>query len=150
MPLENRRGHSFTYSSWNGTGISKCSRGLTEDCESSVIIGRPLLEGLGINNKQMIEAACDQHGGVVDTGKLNQENDGEFSKNSYSSVALLENDIYHSAGGCEGDGLEEQDVYIDLGEDSEEHSSTKLRNEFEKLRKTDCQRERSNEIDIYF
>lgn len=88
---------------------------VAENEGSNVIIGRPLLESLGINNRGLSEAACDKQGGVVDTQGLNQEHSTAEQR---KVCLLLKDTVFHSAGGAEGDGLEEQDVYIDLGEDS--------------------------------
>lgn len=78
---------------------------------------------MGINNRKILQAACDKHEGIVDTGELNQENNGSTVNNICS---LLKDAIYHSIRGAEGDGLEEQDVYIDIGEDTDEELSKEI------------------------
>lgn len=88
---------------------------VSDEESDNVIIGRPLLEAIGFDNQQILEAACDNHDGIIDAAELNQE-----SKPSERVASLLTEAIFHSAGGYENDGLEEDDVYIDLGEDPDE------------------------------
>lgn len=87
------------------------------DNADDVIIGRPLLDGLGINNENMLAAACDRHNGVIDTSEMNQELNAQKDEKICS---LIEEAVYHSAGGTDCDGLEEEDVYIDIGDDIED------------------------------
>jgi len=81
------------------------------------IIGRPLLESIGCDNKSLLAAAVDKYGGVIEASEVvaNDENNPEAG----SISVLLDDGVYHSAGGFEADGLEEDDIYIDLGEDDE-------------------------------
>lgn len=90
------------------------------NCETEfLILGRPVIDGIGCDNRSMIAAACNRNDGIIKVpGALtkrvqNQPNQG-------SIAALLSNGVYHSAGGYEDDGINsEDDVYIGLVEDSD-------------------------------
>eukprot|EP00171_Calliarthron_tuberculosum_P022868 IDg22868t1 len=89
------------------------------DC---ALIGRPVLEALGINTRQLLEAASDQNNGIIDVKKIlqNHEQKSENANNPTSLASLLRDGVFHRDGGTESDFLEESNVYINIGEDSAE------------------------------
>lgn len=89
------------------------------DCHTEqVILGRPLLEAIGCNNRVLLSAACDQNDGVINAPDQLKKYAAEVPTKG-SIAAIMSSGVYHSAGGDENDGLQEDDVYIDLGEDEE-------------------------------
>lgn len=80
------------------------------------IIGRPLLESIGCDNKTLLAATADKFGGIIDAPEVVSNNEDE---NKGTIAPLLDEGIFHSAGGSEADGLDEEDIYIDLGEVSD-------------------------------
>lgn len=90
------------------------------DCETEyLILGRPVLEALGCNNRTLLAAACDRNNGVVNIPEALRKQQCDASEHGRIS-ALLAEGVFHSAGGDENDGLSDEDVYIDLGDDSEQ------------------------------
>lgn len=90
------------------------------------LLGRPLLDAIGCNNKKMINIICDKHDGEIDMAEMMSNRTIDEQNNNGSIATLLLENIYHSAGGSEQDGLEEEDIYIDLGEDTEEDINNAL------------------------
>ena len=82
------------------------------------LIGRPLLDSIGCNNEHVLIAISDRNAGVIDTTEMSQE--PETAAPDPKVAALLEEAIFHSAGGCEKDGLESEDIHIDIGDDPDE------------------------------
>jgi len=79
-----------------------------------VFVARHVLAALGLNNRVLLSAAADRHGGVVDIPALLRK-DGHADTSSTGGRST-----FHSEGGAEEDFLEDKDVYVDLGEDSPE------------------------------
>lgn len=98
---------------------------VSEEDSNDVIIGHPLLDSLRIDNKTMLDAAADRHNGVIDTQEMNQE---LIRQKDQKSCALIEEAVYHSAGGMDCDGMEDDDVYMDIGDDIEEDLVKELEN----------------------
>ena len=96
------------------------------------ILGRPLLEALGINARDFLEQASDKFSGFINIDSLlksAEENTSEFGPKTMASVMnATQMDIYHSQGIDEEDHLEETDIYNDLGDDTEEDLDDALMN----------------------
>ena len=77
-------------------------------------LGSPLLERLGLNARTLLDAACSEHGGIVDARTLMEDDEGGGAE---SLSSMLRDGIYHGlARGS--DGLsDETEMYIDLGDD---------------------------------
>lgn len=114
----------------------------------NAIIGRPLLEQLGCDNKTILEAAKDQHDGTIDAAEMPQEG----TRNTDDRIqALLAEAIFHSAGGIEEDGLGDDDIYIDMGDDPEEHIVAELEKRVDDARKKGLSKEGAQRLrDILF
>lgn len=80
------------------------------------LLGRPILEALGLNTKELLEAAYDKYGSSVDADAILPPEDYE------GSVArLLSSGLYHSNAADEDDSISDlpEDQWIDLGEDTD-------------------------------
>jgi len=94
-----------------------------------VFVARHVLAALGLNNRVLLSAAADRHGGVVDIPALLRK-DGHADTSSTGGRESIHSILcarglgygstFHSEGGAEEDFLEDKDVYVDLGEDSPE------------------------------
>lgn len=82
------------------------------------LLGRPILEALGMDTKEILEAAIDKHGGAIDASLLLPSG----SHREGSVARLLASGLYHSDGALhEDDGIEGTDYQVvDLGIDTEE------------------------------
>ena len=85
-----------------------------------------MLRALGLDNRSLLEAACDKFGGTVDVPELLEKRLSEngtqnrttgttqsptgFAREQWGST-------FHQDGGMEEDALEDIDVFVDLGED---------------------------------
>lgn len=80
------------------------------------LLGRPVLEALGINTKELLVAAIDRMGHSIDIGSLVPIEDYPEG----SVARLMHQGIFHSNGGYVADqGDKEDDTWLDLGEDTE-------------------------------
>ena len=92
---------------------------LVSDINSEqVIIRRPLLDAIGCSNRDMLTAVCDHNNGMIVVPDLMRKIE-PVSKPAGTVAALMDDQtgVFHSAGGDEHDGLNDEDVYIDIGED---------------------------------
>lgn len=82
------------------------------------ILGRPILEGVGIDTKELLAAAEDKMGALVDVAAM-------MCPENYSdgSIARVFNDlVYHENKGEQGESFEGDDdpwLYLGIGEKSE-------------------------------
>ena len=101
---------------------------VSERAMPHVILGREVLTALGLDNRKLIAVACDNNDGTVDVAALmaQQRNGnaiGEEAAASSTVCSILEDptagsgSMFHSQGADESDGLDDSDVYINLGED---------------------------------
>lgn len=80
------------------------------------MIGRRVLESLGSDNSEMLMAARDNYEEDVDvTVRLTK--DGNEYNCSGNIAALFAESIFHTGGNVDNDGLEYEDVYVDLDDD---------------------------------
>lgn len=80
------------------------------------IIGRKVLESLGCDNREMLMAARDKYGDEIDVNQR-LEDDGNKEETEGKIAALFGESLFHSSGIIEDDGLEKDDMYVDLGDD---------------------------------
>lgn len=92
------------------------------------MIGRPVLESMGINARHLIEAFSDQNGGIENVTLLisgmDQSNAENHNKGKLAS--LLRDGVYHIQGGFEYDHLDDTIPYIDFGENKTEEINSAL------------------------
>lgn len=82
------------------------------------LIGRPILESLGINARNILEAFSDEHDGEVYVPNLLQSEHAIQHNNSPPKLAsLLRDGIFHSHGGEEDECIEDGTQFLDFGED---------------------------------
>lgn len=81
-----------------------------------VLIGRPLLEALGLDTKGILEAVCNRQNGIVNVPDIlpNQEEPTEGTLAKF----IHDSGIFHSHNGDKG-CADDDDIYIDLGEDTQ-------------------------------
>jgi len=90
---------------------------VTNQSVGEPLLGRPLLEALGLNTREILSAAAEKHSGVVDVSALMEYD----SKPPTGRVARILEGVYHATGGVDDTDLDEEDSWLDLGpEDSEE------------------------------
>lgn len=79
-----------------------------------VLIGRPLLEALGLDMKNILEAACDKNNGIINVPDIlpSQIN----PKPGTLAKFIRDSGVFHSQHGDDG-FHDDDDIYIDLGED---------------------------------
>ncbi len=77
----------------------------------TVLLGRPLLEALGLNIREILLAPSEKHEGVLEVPHLMpaMQSDTLFD-------TLLDSSLFHSSGGVDDLDESEEDCYIDLGE----------------------------------
>ena len=115
------------------------------DCEMDfVIIGEPTLRALGLDNRALLEAACDKLGRDVDVPKLLEKlrSDNNSQNRTTGDIQSLMNaaksqwgSTFHQDGGAEDDALEDSDVYVDLGEDPVKELECMLSKKVDEARK---------------
>lgn len=103
--------------------LTKVMWKVSDDESDNVIIGRPLLESVGISNKDLLASVCGKHDGIIDSKEISQEVEGNLDQGVRT---LLEEAVLHSAGGINCSGLEEENIYIDIGDDAEEDPVAEL------------------------
>ena len=119
---------------------------VTDQAVGDPLLGRPLLEALGLNTRDILAAAAERHSGVVDVSTFF----GTGSDHSPSGkVARILEGVFHADGGADDADLDEDDGWLDMGpedpsekeqvrkkrvqEASEKGMSDKGREELEKL-----------------
>lgn len=95
-----------------------------------VTISRHVLQRIGLDNRKLLAAACDRYKGIINVPELlsaKRSTDGsdEGQTSPEAIYSLLQQDFelgstFHSDAGTEDDKLADSNVYIDIGEDSEE------------------------------
>lgn len=101
---------------------------ITEEEIPSPIIGRRVLESLGCDNREMLLAARERYGDNIDVANRLQQ-DGNEEESEGKMAALFVDSVFHNGGQIEDDGLDDEDMYIDLGDDSIEVIETELENQ---------------------
>lgn len=78
-----------------------------------VLIGRPLLEALGLDTKTILEAASDRHNGIVNVPDILLT---QIEPQKGTLAKFIREGIYHHQHADDG-YVSDEDIYIDLGED---------------------------------
>jgi len=95
---------------------------VSEQHAQHVLISRPLLEGLRLDTRKILEDAVDKHNGIVNFPDLLVQ---EASRKGTLAKLMMDNSIFHSA--VAEDGVQDDDdIYIDLGEDTEQELNEAL------------------------
>lgn len=85
-----------------------------------------VIESLGCENREMLLAAKDKHGGDVGVAKILSEDDKKEEENSRKTAALFSEFVFHSSGCTNDDSLGKEDIYIDFGDDAPNKISYEL------------------------
>ncbi|CAN8072130.1 unnamed protein product [Agarophyton chilense] len=97
--------------------ISKVGEAALEE----VIIGRKALQSIGCDNKGILAAACDENDGVISIPKvLSEDTKKREALNDGLICALTQRGVFHSHASEGNDGLENAEVYTNLGDDEPE------------------------------
>ena len=96
---------------------------VSDQLAEHVLIGRPVLEGLGLDTKTILEAASDKHNGIVNIPEILTK--GKDLKNGTLAKIMRDDGIFHSQNGDDG-FADDDDIYIDLGEDTKEEFQNSL------------------------
>eukprot|EP00171_Calliarthron_tuberculosum_P004706 IDg4706t1 len=88
------------------------------------LLGRPILEALGLNTKELLAAACDRLEGDVDATDILLANDYADG----SCAKTIASGLYHATGKYENhNDLEDNDeMFVDIGEDTPDEISDAL------------------------
>ncbi|CAN8069121.1 unnamed protein product [Agarophyton chilense] len=78
-----------------------------------VLIGRPLLEALGLVTKTILEAASNKHNGIVNVPDILPQ---QFSSKEGTLAKFIRDGVYHYQHGDDGYN-DDEEIYIGLGED---------------------------------
>ncbi len=91
---------------------------VTDQTVGEPLLGRPLIEALRLNTRNILAAAAEKHSGAVDVATLFGTNP-EVSQDGRISRVL--EGVYHAAGGPDDADLDNNDGWLDLRpEDREE------------------------------
>ena len=98
----------------HGTAVVLCDvRWLvTDQVVGEPLLGRPLLEALGLNARNIPAAAAEKHSGVFDMSTL-FGTDPEVAQEGRVSRVL--EGVYHADGGADDADLDDNDGWLDLG-----------------------------------
>lgn len=101
---------------------------VSDEESEKILLSILLLEALGLNNKTLLKAACDRYNVVFDM----TENMVEDEVPPCPSIsAVREEGVFHISGSPYETENEEGDMYIDLGEDTEEELTQELEKRIE-------------------
>lgn len=90
------------------------------------IIGRRELESPGCDNREMLMAARDKYGNEIDVaGPFVKDGNGEESNGRIAG--FIGESVFHNDRQIEDDGLEHEDIYVDLGDDRMEEIEDEIK-----------------------
>ena len=84
---------------------------VTSQCVGEPLLGRPLLEALGLDCHKVLASAADRHGGSVNVSTL-VGNQADFGPGRIGRVL---DGIFHADGGADDADLDDDDGWPDLG-----------------------------------
>lgn len=84
---------------------------VTSQSVGEPLLGRPVLEALGLDCHKVLAAAADRHGGSVDISTLV----GSQSDFSTGRIGRVLDGVFHADGGADDADLDEDDGWLDLG-----------------------------------
>ena len=103
---------------------------IPEEETECTILGRPVLQAIGCDNRALLSAACDKHSGVINVPEAlrkYQEDPSNKHNGTVAAMFSMQSGVHHSEGGLDGhDMLDDSDIYIDLGEDDPNELSAAL------------------------
>lgn len=81
------------------------------------IVGRRVLESIRCDNREMLLAVQEKYGSDI-YAKDRLTADGNEEGNSGRIAALFGESVFHNAGAIERDAVEDDDIYVDFGDDT--------------------------------
>lgn len=103
---------------------------ISDEAVDHVVIGRHILDHIGCNNRKILEAACNENNGVYEMKNAEEAQ----TQDTQTVASLVQNGVFHNSGSFEDDGISD-DIFVDLGEDSEEALRAELYKQVEEARK---------------
>lgn len=104
---------------------------VSKEKSQTPIIGRRVLESFRCDSRKMLMAALDELGEDIDV-KMQLKEDGNKPKNEGMIAALYGESVFHSGGQIKDDRIENQDAYVDLGDDRPEKIKKKSKERIKK------------------
>ena len=86
---------------------------VTDQHMTEPLIGRPILQALGLDARKILQSAADRLNGSFDFSSILQNDEKPTG-----TVARLFEGIYHSSGGVDDHDLRDDDGWLDIGPDS--------------------------------
>ncbi|CAN8061292.1 unnamed protein product [Agarophyton chilense] len=112
-----------------------------------VIIGRPVLQSIGCDNKAIIAAACDKNDGEINIpDALETDAKNRRAQANGTIASIMRAGMYHSTAAEGEDGLEDTKVYIDLGEDDPQVLEDTLQKRVQEAKKNGMSTQRVQEL----
>lgn len=87
---------------------------VTDQLVGDPILGRPVLEILGLNTRDILAAAAEKHCGIIDIAQIL-----DAKTEPQGKVARILEGVFHADGGADDADLHENDGWIDLGPENE-------------------------------
>lgn len=84
---------------------------ITPQSVGEPLLGRPLLEGLGLDCHKILGAAAERHGGSVDVSHLV----GNQADHYPGRIGRIVDGVFHADGGADDADLDDEDGWLDLG-----------------------------------
>ena len=106
---------------------------VTDQAVGEPLLGRPLLEALGLNASNFLSAAAGKHSVVVDMSTL-FGTDPEVAQEGRISRVLK--DVYHADGGAADAELDDNDGWLDLGPENRAEREIVLNQKISEARET--------------
>lgn len=100
---------------------------VTDQAVGEPLLGRPVLEFLELNTRDILAAAAEKHSGVVDITEY-------FNATPKGKVARILDGVYHSEGGADDADLDEADGWLDLGPEDPNEKREVLKNKIDEAR----------------
>jgi len=105
---------------------------VTEQAVGDPLLGRPVLEVLGLNTRNILAAAAEKYSGTVDVAALLDETDAAAQ---VSKVSRILEGVFHADGGADDADLDENDGWLDLGPEDPIEKRKILNEKVEEARK---------------
>lgn len=91
------------------------------------IIGRRVLESIGCDNREMLMAARDKYGEEIDVAQRLDDDGNKEEESERNIAALFGESVFHSGGNVEEDGLVNEEICVDFGDDPPKEVENELK-----------------------
>ena len=110
------------------------------------LIGRPVLESLGLNTEEILAAAAERHGGEVDMSNLFPETSNHDGPGRVSRVF---EGVYHVDGGADDADLEVDDGWVEFGPEDPVEKQKVLDEKMEEAKRNNLSTEGQRKLRAY-